>query len=253
MADDFTGTEKNGEEPSPIAPTEPDSFGVRLADMFRSPGRLMDKIGRRPAWWSPGLLIFLIMVGFTWEITPVAAPERLEMMRDSKLMQMMPEADFQKQYEAALNIPPARRILEAIGAGFTTWLTVIVFAFILGFFARMSGGQVKFKQALGIVSWGAVPLFGIAALVKLPLILQTESVYRVSIGLAALAPGDDPTSTLKQVLMTYGDFFTWWGLVLVIIGFVRVFRMDRGPAVLSVVLPWALLSAIPLGFSLLFM
>jgi hypothetical protein len=83
--------------------------------------------------------------------------------------------------------------------------------------------------------------------------MQTESVYRVSIGLAALAGSEDPTAPLYQVLMTYGDFFTWWGLVLIVIGFERVFGMGRGPAALSVILPWALLSAIPLGFSLLFM
>mgnify|MGYP002063690081 CR=1 FL=1 len=117
----------------------------------------------------------------------------------------------------------------------------------------MSGGQVKFKQALGICSWGAVPVFTIASLIKAPLILQTESVYTVSIGLAALARGAEPTSPVYQALATYGDFFTWWGLILVIIGFQRVFGMGRGPAALSVILPWALMSSIPLGFSILFM
>jgi len=253
MTEEFAGKGPEGPQlPASFAPEEADGFLLRLADLFRAPARLMERVGRAPRWWAPGLMIFLVMIGFTWVTMPVSAPEQLEIMRDSKLMQMMPEEEFQRQYEEALDVPPVKRTLQAVGAGFTTWIMVLVFGFILGFFARMSGGQVKFKQALGIVSWAAVPVFAVASVVKLPLIMQTESMYRVSLGLAALAPGDDPTSVLHQVLMTYGDFFTWWGLVLLVVGFERVFRMGRGSAVLSVILPWALLSAIPLGFSLLF-
>jgi hypothetical protein len=42
-------------------------------------------------------------------------------------------------------------------------------------------------------------------------------------------------------------------LFLLIIGFSRVFKIDRSVAVLSVLLPWALLSAIPLALGLIFM
>ena len=251
--DNGTGAPAGPEERDPFTPAETDGFIVRLTDLFRSPGRLMENVGRAPRWWAPGLLIFVVMIGFTWLVTPISAPEQLELMRDSRLMQMMPEEEFQRQYEEALDIPPTTRLLQSLGAGFTTWILVIVFGFVLGFFARMSGGKVQFKQALGIIGWAAIPVFVVASLVKLPLIMQTESVYQVSIGLAALVRGGDPTAPLYQVLMTYGDFFTWWGLVLIIIGFERVFGMGRGPAALSVILPWALLSAIPLGFSLLFM
>jgi len=239
--------------PESFEPESDDSFFSRLADLFRSPSSLMDKVGRNPRWWAPGLLIFLVMIGFTWLVTPISAPEQLELMRDSKLMQMAPEDVWEQQYQESLDIPTSKIILQALTAGFTTWIMVIVFGFILGFFARMSGGQVKFKQALGITAWGAIPVFVIASMVKLPLILATESVYSVSIGLAALMRGGDPSSPLYQVLMTYGDFFTWWGLALIIIGYQRVFGMGRGPAIASVIMPWALLSAIPLGFSLLFM
>jgi hypothetical protein len=247
-------TEEFGnDQPESFTPEEGDSFFGRLMDLFRSPSSLMDKVGRNPQWWAPCFFIFLIMIGFTWLVTPISAPEQLELMRDSKLMQMAPEEAWEQQYQEALDISTSKLAIQALTAGFTTWILIIVFGFILGFFARMSGGQVRFKQALGIISWSAIPVFAVGSLVKLPLILATESVYSVSIGLAALMRGADPSSPLYQLLMTYGDFFTWWGLVLIIIGFQRVFNMDRGPAIASVVLPWALLSAIPLGFSLLFM
>lgn len=230
-----------------------DSFFGRISDLFANPGRLMENVGANPRWWAPGLLALIVMTFFSWTTLPVSAPEQAELMRDSKLMDIVGEEAADQQYEEALNITPAKRATQSGIAGFTTWLMILIFGLILGFFVRMSGGTGTFKQALGVVSWGAVPVFIIASLVKLPLILMTESVYKVNIGLAALLPGAEPNSPLFMILMTYGDFFTWWGLFLLIIGFERVFRIGRSAAILSVLLPWALLSAIPLGISLAFM
>jgi hypothetical protein len=230
-----------------------DSFFGRLTDLFTNPKRLMDNVGANPRWWQPGLLVFLVMIVFSWFTLPISAPEQAELMRDSKLMEMMPAEVADQQYEEARNITQDKRLTQTGIAGFTAWLMVLIFGLILGFFVRLGGGQGSFKQALGIVSWGSVPVFAVGHLVKLPLVLMTESVYKVNIGLAALMPGGDPKSILFQALMTYGDFFTWWGLILVIIGFERVFKMGRSAAVLSVLLPWALLSAIPLALSQIFM
>jgi len=230
-----------------------DSFLGRFSDLFTNPGRLMEKVGAAPRWWQPGLLAFLVMIGFSWFTLPVSAPEQAELMRNSKLMDMVGEDMADQQYEEALNITPAKKVTQSLIAGFTTWLLILIFGLILGFFVRMSGGVGTFNQALGVVSWGAVPVFVLASVVKIPLILITESVYKVNIGLAALVPGADPQSPLFLGLMTYGDFFTWWGLILLIIGFEKVFKIGRSAAAISVLLPWALLSAIPLALSLLFM
>ncbi len=230
-----------------------DSFFGRLKDLFTNPGRLMENVGDNPRWWQPGLLIFIVMIGFSWLTLPISAPEQAELMRDSRLMQMVPEEAANQQYEDALDISPDKRLTQSGIAGFTTWLMVLIFGLILGFFVRLGGGVGSFKQALGIVSWGAIPVFTINSLVKLPLIIQTESVFKVNIGLAALLPGAEPGSGLFQTLMTYGDFFTWWGLFLLVVGFEKVFKISRSAAVLSVLLPWILLSAIPLALSIIFM
>lgn len=230
-----------------------DSFTGRIVDLFAKPGRLMDNVGFRPAWWQPGLLVLLIMMAFTWLVTPIQGPEQLELMRDSKIMSMMPEDEWQRQYDDALDPAPLGRALSSLGAGFTTWVMILIFGFILGFFARMGGGQGTFKQALGVVSWSSLLPFAAGVLVKLPLVLVTESVMTVSVGLGALMPGLEPTSALYQILNAYGDFFTWWGLFVLVVGFQRVFRMSRGAAAVAVLLPWALLTAIPVGLAILFM
>jgi len=230
-----------------------DSFFGRLSDLIVKPARLMENVGVNPRWWQPMLLVFVLIAMFTYLTLPISAPEQLEMMRDSKLMQMMPEEQWQQQYDAALDLSPGKQAFQAVMGGFTTMILVLLFSLILGFFGRMSGGQGTFKQALGLGSWAAVIPFGLASVVKLPLVLATESVFTVNIGLAALLPEADPGTPIYQILMTYGDLFTLWGVAVLVIGYRQVFGMEQKAATVSVVLPWILLSAIPLGIGLLFM
>jgi len=230
-----------------------DNFLGRIADLVMKPGRLMENVGAAPRWWQAGLLVFVVVGAFTWLTSPISGPEQMEMMRDSKIMQMMPEDQWQQQYEESMNPAPLKRALSAGGAGLSSWAMVLVFGLILGFFAKMSGGQGAMKQSLGIVSWASIIPFVIASLIKLPLVLATESVYRVTLGLAALLPDRDPSTPLFQILMSYGDFLTWWGLIVLIIGFQRVYQMSRSAAAIAVLLPWALATAIPVGIGLLFM
>ncbi len=229
-----------------------DNFIGRLSDLITKPARLMDNVGADPRWWQPMLLIFVLVAAFTYLTMPISAPEQLELMRDSKLMQMMPEDAWQEQYDAAMNLSTGKQIFQGLMGGFTTLILVLLFSLILGFFGRMSGGQGSFKQALGVGSWASIIPFGLASIVKLPLVLVTESVFTVNIGLAALLPDADPSSAIYQVLMTYGDLFTLWGVVVLVIGYRQAFGMDQKAATVSVVLPWILLSAIPLGIGLLF-
>ncbi len=230
-----------------------DSFFARLSDLLSKPTRLMANVGANPRWWQPGLLIFVMVGAFSYLTLSISGPEQLEVMRDSKIMQMMPEEQWQKQYDESLNLPPDKRLFQSALAGISAWVMVLIFSFILGFFARMSGGVGSFRQALGVGSWAALIPFGMATVVKLPLVLATESVMGVNIGLAALLPGGDPTAPLHQILVTYGDLFTWWGLFVLIVGYMQVFGMSQKSAVISVILPWILLSAIPVGIGLLLM
>jgi hypothetical protein len=234
-------------------PAAGDSVLGRLRDLITKPGRLMDNVRVRPQWWVPGVLVLVVMFGFSWVTMPISVPEQMEMMRDSKLMSMVPEEQWQAQYDAALNVSAGKRVLTSLQAGVTGWLSILVFGFILGFFVRMSGGKGSFRQALGVTSWAALIPFALGSIIKAPLVLATESSFRVNIGLAALMPGGEPGSPLFQVLMFYGDFLTWWGLAVLVIGFSRVFGLSRNAAITAVVLPWALLSLIPLGLTMLFM
>lgn len=243
--------------PAPDAKAAPsvegDTLAGRLRDLVVNPRRLMDNVCARPQWWVPGLIVLVVMAAFAWVTSPISGPEQMEYMRDSKLMSMIPEAQWQTQYEEAMNPSAFKRITSSLAAGFTSWIMMIVFGFILGFFVRMSGGKGSFRQALGVTAWAGLLPFGLGPLVKAPLVLATESIFRVNIGLAALVPGSEPGSPLLLALQSYGDFLTWWGLAVLVIGFSRVFGLSRNAAITAVVLPWALLSLIPLGMAILVM
>lgn len=230
-----------------------DTFFGRLKDLVTKPSRLMDRVGEAPRWVPAVLLIVVVMGVVTWFITPIAEPERLELMRNSKLMQMMPEEDWQAQYDQALNPSTNKLVFSSLAAGFFTGVVVLLGGLILAFFARMSGGQGTVKQSLGVMAWASVISMGIGSLVKLPFILITESTHQSTLSLAALLPEADPSSTLFQVLSNFTDFFVWWSLIVLIIGYQRVFQMSRPAASLIVLLPWALLMAAAIGINLLVM
>lgn len=230
-----------------------DTLVGRMSDLITKPSRLMDHVGRAPRWVPAIFLIMVVVAGATWLITPISEPERLELMRDSRLMQMMPEEQWQAQYEQALNPSTTKLLLSSLGAGFFTGVVLLLGGVVLGFFARLSGGQGTIKQALGIMAWSSLISAGLGTVIKLPLILITESTHQSTISLAALLPNADPTSVLYQILANFTDFPTWWGLIVMILGFQLVFQMNRVAAALTVLLPWALLMAAAVGITMLVM
>lgn len=240
----------DGFEPEPVR--ENDHFLGRLADLFRRPSRLMENVGAAPRWWQPGLLIFVVMLIFQYFTYPIAAPEQVEIMRSSRMAEFMPPEALEQAYVQALDPSPAKLAIESLKVGLTTWVMILVVSVIFGFFAKMGGGQGRMKQALGIVHWASVLPFAVFTLVKIPLVLATETVLGTNIGLAALLPEPDPGSALFQILVQYGDFGAWWGLFVMITGFRVVYRMSGGAAATSVLLPWVLATAIPTVMAILF-
>jgi|GEM_PF-1965423 len=238
-------------EETPPPPADP--LGQRFVDLIIKPSRLMDNVGRAPFWVLPMVIIIGVMAIFTYFTMAISGPEQMELMRDSKIMQMAGEGAWEKAYQDSLNPSSTKLLMTSVFSGLQIGVMMLLLALILGFFAKMGGGKGRIVQALGIVSWASLIPLALSSLIKLPLILQTESFYGTTLGLAALIPDGDPSSPLYQVLLTFGDFFTWWGLALLVIGFERVYSMSRGAALAAVLLPWGLLSGIMVGVGILAM
>lgn len=230
---------------------EPENLLARFADLITKPSRLMDNVGHSTKLWLPYLLTLVAMTVFMWTISPIMNPEQIEMSQDSKLMQMIPDEVRQEQYEQALNPSTKMRFFQALQGGLFVVIQTMMLGLLLGLFAKLSGGTGKMVQAMGITAWaGLVPMV-LGPLVILPIILQTESFFGTSIGLAALLPGGDPSTMLYKFLYMFGDFFTWWGVALLVIGFKRVYGLSQSAAATTVILVWfvaVLIASAPMLF-----
>ncbi len=230
-----------------------DNIGARFVAVFIKPVVAMEWVKANPRWLLAGLIMLVSVIIFSALTTHISGPESMEMMRDSRFMQLMPAEEYQQSYEDALNPTPVKRVLNGFGAGAGLWIYNLFFAAVLGLFTKLAGGKGTFKQTLGIVFWAMVIPTVLGLVIRLPLALIQETVMGINVGLAALAMNADPTSFLHQALVTFGDFMTWWALVVIVIGFQKVHEFSRPTAITVVVLPWLLLSGAGLGIGRLFM
>jgi len=231
---------------------EPDFLPLRLWDLFRHPGRLMGNVGRLPRWWHAGILLLLINgVATTW-VGPVMLKEYRSVPTSSRFDSLVSRDQVEATLEKAMVSGEQNKLGSIISTGLNSWAVTIVFGLVLGFFAKMAGGQGSFPQALGIVHWAALIPYGLGTLIKLPLILNTGEYCRITLSPAAFLPADSVGSFFFVMLAYFAEVTIWWGLLVVVVGFEKVFGLNRGPAFLSVVLPWALVTGVMAGFRLVF-
>lgn len=230
-----------------------DGFFSRLGAVFASPGRAMTGVSERPLWMVGGLILIGIMILFGAVTAHIAGPEQMELMRETRFGQMIPEEDWQDRYESALDPSLVDRVVAGIQMAAGTWIVIFIYGLFYLLFGKLAGGTGTFKQVMGVTYWAALIGFGLGYLLRLPLVLIKQSVVEVSLGLAVLAPNADVLSAKYQALTTFGDVFVWWGLIVTIIGFQKVHGFDGGKAATVTLLPWLLVSAALYGLGRLFM
>jgi hypothetical protein len=229
-----------------------DSIGSRLVALIVKPGQAMTWVGERPQWLVAAVLVMLLVGVFSALVSHISGPEQLELMRDTRFGRMMSEEDYQAQYEEALAPSPGKRVINGLSAAIGIAIVSIIYGVVYLLFAKLAGGAVTFKQALGITFWASLIPQGLGSIIKLPIVLAKGSLLEASIGLAALAPGADLLSFQYQFLMYFGDFLSWWGLAVTVIGFQKVCGFSGGKATVVVVVPWLVLSGLLFGLGRLF-
>lgn len=238
-------------EPEIITP-EPDFLPLRLWDLFVHPFRLMENVGRLPRWWHSGILLLLINgVAMTWE-GPVMLKEYRSAPTSSRFESLVSRDQVEASLEKAMVSSEQNKLGSIFSTGLNSWAVTIVFGLMLGFFIKLSGGQGSYPQALGIVHWAALIPYGLGTLVKLPLVINTGEFARITLSPAAFMPADSVGSFFFVMLAEFADVTIWWGLLVVVVGFEKIFGLDRKSAFLSVVLPWALVTGVMTGFQVVF-
>ncbi|MGA2143621.1 MAG: Yip1 family protein [Bryobacteraceae bacterium] len=215
----------------------------RLTGVFFEPGKTFADIVARPRWIVPMLLVILIGLAATVQMSQRIGWERIvsHSFDTSSRAQNMTPQQRQQAIETGVKIASVMAYIGPI-VGVPIYFLVVA-AVLLGIFAGILSAPVKFKQAFAVVSYANLP--GVVSGILLIVVLQLKNPDEFNVqNPLAFNPGAfmDPLATSKALysLATSIDLFTLWTIVLMAIGFKAAAgkKLSSSGAFLAVFLPW---------------
>ena len=208
-------------------PSAPGNSFSRIIGAFFSPKETFASIAERPTWLAPVILScivsFALIMVFSNRVGWAAFMQRqidASPSASQRFAQMSPE---QRQQAMALQV----KISEPIGYFFSVAgpfiFTALLAAIFLGLFNLLYGAQIGFKTSMGVVAYGFLPrtlyaLVGILVVfVKDPSQVDFRNLLASNPG--ALLSTANGTAAWLVALATQIDFFTFWIMILLAMGF----------------------------------
>jgi hypothetical protein len=243
--------------PEPITPEKSGGFFQNLVDIYFAPGEAFGRIVRDPRFLIPLVLHIVLSLAFfaVWTQNMDTREFVKDQIEQSPFADRIPadQLDEIVADRADAMTGPLGWTQAAVGAPVVSLLVAVV---LLGIFRFFYGGDVRFKQAFTIVVW----TFFAVALVTTPLML-------VVMGLK----GDwnlNPTEVLQAnptllfdkeaiaaplwALLGSLDLFSFWLIFLLATGFAVAIRKPTGTAAWGILIPWAILVALKVGWNTIF-
>jgi hypothetical protein len=242
--------------PEPITPEKPGGFFQNLMDVYFAPREAFGRIVPNPTWVVP--LVGYVILGLIFTGIWVNKMEPREFMKT----QMQETGQWDKipaeQREQVLDqqekfMPIMIWVSGAVGGLIMVLLVSGVLLFIYRFFYA---GEVGFRQSMAITSWS----FFAVALVTTPLMLvvfalkgdwnlNPQEVLQANLSLLL-----DKAETAKPLwaLATSLDLVSFWLIFLLAAGFGVACKKATGSTLWGVVIPWAVLVAIKVGWAAIF-
>jgi len=230
-------------------------FFSTLAGLWFGPGETFLGVVRRPAVWAVLLALIALNAAFTaaW-LGKVDLPEFVKaQMEERGQMEKIPAESRGEAVEKATGFT---RVIAWVGAVAGPPIYVLVVAGVLFFVFRFFyASEMTFRQAMAIVGWSALAV-SIVALPLAFLTLQLKGDWTVPPQEALQA---NPTvlvekaETPKPLYALLGsiDLFSFWQIALLAIGFGVASRRKAGSALWGILVPWAVIVLIKIGFSFL--
>ena len=242
--------------PEPITPEKPGGFFQNLIDVYFAPREAFGRIVARPTWVIPLVGATVLALAFTgiW------------------LQRMEPREFMKTQLQEAGrwdDIPAEQRetILEqqakfmpmfawpsaALGTVIAILFVAAVLLFVFKFFYA---GEVAFKQSVAITSWSmfavslvTTPLTLVVMALKEDWNLNPQEALQANLGLLL-----DKTETARPLwaFVTSLDLVSFWLVFLLASGFGVACKKATGSALWGVVIPWAIIIAVKVGWSAMF-
>ena len=229
-----------------------DTIGKRFLTIVTNPAAAMAEVKENPRWVIAALAVAVMLGLYSAATLQITGPEQLDVMRETRFGQMIPEEDMAEMYAKYEAPTVGARVLQGAQSGIGAALMLFVMVLIYQLFCKLAGGQGNLRQTAGVVYWSSVVSLGLGSLIKWPLVLAKGSSMGVAIGPAIFVVDRGPTDALYQLLSIF-DLFTVWGVLLMVIGLGLVHEFVRNKATTVVVTTWLFLSLVLFGIGRLFL
>jgi hypothetical protein len=198
------------------------NVGVRVMEVFTSPGKLFSALAARPVWLGALVLVLALSV-----VSQVIIPE--EVLRQSMLDSVGPDASAD-QIAAVENMAGFARIIQI---GSTVIVGPLFMAFIAGLlmlvYSVIMGGTGTFAQMFSVVTHASI-ISAVGGLLGSLVIMATADVDR-QLTLRLLAPGTADDSFIA-IFLNGMNIFVLWAFVAMGIGVSRVYpKVSAGSAI----------------------
>ena len=220
------------------------SFG-RLVGVLVSPGATFRSIAQRPTW----AVAMVVLIGLILVMTVL-------------MFQRVDFAEMMRQQMAERGQPVPEEMENAGGgmvgcyaaAGAVAWVAGLLILSAIFLVFNLFGGQLRYVTSLSVLLHAMMP-FAVSTLLGIPVILSREAISMEEVqqggllpsSLGILAPED--ASPRLLALLTSFEFFTFWTLILLIIGYQIAARVSRTTATVTVLVLWALTVLLRVGLA----
>ncbi|HKV46903.1 MAG TPA: Yip1 family protein [Candidatus Acidoferrales bacterium] len=233
----------------------------RIWNVLFSPKATFASIAQKPTWLAPILLSCVVSLGlfhvFGSRVGWQRAVERNIQNNPITARQMDQMSPEQRQQSINVQVKIYPYIFNILGVVGPFLFTLIIAAILLGLFKLGYGTQVNFKTSIGIVAYAFVPRILYALVGILVIFLKDSSQIDIQ-NLLASNPGallsPETTARWLMVLATQIDFFTFWVMILLAMGYhaANPKKISTGSAFAGIAGLWLIWVIVLVGFTAAF-
>jgi hypothetical protein len=224
----------------------------RLVNTFVEPKAAFADIAARPSWWLPTALLTVLMLVYMLAFSSHVGWEgfmRQQIENNPRTQNLTAD---QREQALAMQLKYGAPIGTAMPVIAMPVVILVVAGVMMFVFSILLGGQVRYRQALGVSAHAYLPsIVGVAAaflvmFVKDPSDFDLQNPAGFNIGFYL-----DPKST-PAWLVSLGnsiDVFSFWTILLLATGMAAVTRKSWKTSLMGVLMPWALVVLIKVGWA----
>lgn len=203
-----------------------------LALVLIKPSSVFRWISENPKWWIPMIVLIITSVVFAVISTPLSA----ELVKKQMLINRGNTSPEQLAKAKEIMKLPIIPIIGAVSAVIGVIIAILIQSGLLHLGAYLFGGRAKFTVGITTVAFAQVPIILQQIIQSIYMAASGKFVAR---GLSALLPFDKAVTPLGAFLSRI-DIFSFWSIILLIIGFSVTYKITRAKSTVITVGYWIL-------------